>query len=464
MSIFLIYPNQLFKNIDNFKNKKVVLIEEPLFFTQYNFHIQKLIMHRASMKFFEDYLKNQKIETEYFEDETYLIKYKNEEIFVYELFDNYLEKKVYTNFNKIKTLKNPNFINPNDKNKFMHNFYINRRKELNIFMENRKPLYGKYSFDSDNRKKLPKDIFIPATLSFENEYIIEAKEYCKKFNSIGIFESFNYPITYEEATIQLNYFIKEKFDNYGTYQDAITKKQGVNYLFHSNISSSLNIGLIDLNELIDSVTKAQAPYNAKEGFIRQIIGWREFMLRIYEDSGIKMRNSNFFNFTNPIPKSILEGNSGIDILDDVIKKVNNTAYAHHIERLMILGNIFLLLEIDPNEVYEYFMKYYIDAYDWVMIGNVYGMSQFSDGGSITTKPYISSSNYLCKMSDYSKNDSWCKIIDGLYWRFLYKYSHMFSNNTRMKMQISLLSRMKKDKLEEHLNIANEYLYKIHGNL
>lgn len=113
-------------------------------------------MHRASMKFFEDYLKNQKIETEYFEDETYLIKYKNEEIFVYELFDNYLEKKVYTNFNKIKTLKNPNFINPNDKNKFMHNFYINRRKELNIFMENRKPLYGKYSFDSDNRKNSQK--------------------------------------------------------------------------------------------------------------------------------------------------------------------------------------------------------------------------------------------------------------------------------------------------------------------
>ena len=124
---------------------------------------------------------------------------------------------------------------------------------------------------------------------------------------------------------------------------------------------------------------------------------------------------------------------------------------------MILGNIFLLLEIKPNDVYEFFMKYYIDAYDWVMLGNVYGMSGFSDGGSITTKPYIASSNYLLKMSDYSKNESWCEIVDGLYWRFLYKYSHKFDKNPRMKMQIALLNKMPKEKLENLLKIANDFL-------
>ena len=124
---------------------------------------------------------------------------------------------------------------------------------------------------------------------------------------------------------------------------------------------------------------------------------------------------------------------------------------------MILGNIFLLLEIKPNEVYEFFMKNYIDAYDWVMVGNVYGMSGFSDGGSITTKPYIASSNYLLKMSDYSKNESWCEIVDGLYWRFLYKYSHKFDKNPRMKMQIALLNKMPKEKLENHLKVANDFL-------
>ena len=460
MKTLILYPNQLFKNIENLKDKKVLLIEEPLFFSQYNFHIQKLVLHRASMKFYETYLKENNILVEYFEDESYLEIYKNEEIFIYELFDNYLEKKVYKNFSNIKILKNPNFINPNDNNNFLHRFYINRRRELNIFMKDGKPFFDKYSFDEENRKKLPKEIKIPPTLSFENKFVKEAKEYCKKFKSVGNCENFYYPTTFEEATIQLNYFLKEKFENFGTYQDAITKNTKEHFLFHSNISSSLNIGLIDLNELLLKIINYDASFNSKEGFIRQIIGWREFMLKIYQSSGTHLRNSNFFEFKNSMPQKILEGKSDIKILDDTIKKLELTSYNHHIERLMILGNIFLLLEIKPNEVYEFFMKNYIDAYDWVMVGNVYGMSGFSDGGSITTKPYIASSNYLLKMSDYDKNDSWCKILDALYWRFLYKYSYKFATNPRMKMQIALLNKMPKEKLENHLKIANNFLEKL----
>ena len=386
------------------------------------------------MKIYESYLKQKNIPVEYFEDESYFELYKDEEIFVYELFDNYLEKKVYKNFSNITTIKNPNFINPKDKNKFLHKFYINRRKELNIFMQNGKPL-------------------------FENEFVKEAKEYCKKFKSVGVCEYFYYPTTFEEASLQLNYFLKEKFENFGFYQDAITKDTKQSFLFHSNISSSLNIGLLDLKELIEKIVNFKAPYNAKEGFIRQIIGWREFMLRVYEDNGTALRNSNFFEFKNRIPKKIIEAKSGIQILDDTILKLQNTAYNHHIERLMILGNIFLLLEIKPNEVYLFFMKNYIDAYDWVMVGNVYGMSGFSDGGSITTKPYIASSNYLLKMSDYSK-ESWCEILDSLYWRFLYKYSHKFSSDPRMKMQIALLNKMPKEKLENHLLVAQKFIDEI----
>ena len=457
MRIFILYPNQLFKNLSNFENKKVLLIEEPLFFTQYDFHIQKLLLHRASMKFYENYLKQKNILVEYFEDESYLEIYKNEEVFIYELFDNYLEKKVYKNFSNITTIKNLNFINPKDKNKFLHKFYINRRKELDIFMQKGKPLFDKYSFDEDNRKKLPKDIKIPPTLAFENEFVKEALSYCKKFKSVGVCENFYYPTTFEEANIQLNYFLKEKFENFGSFQDAITKDIKQNFLFHSNISSSLNIGLLDLHELIKKIVNFDAPYNAKEGFIRQIIGWREFMLRVYEDDGVALRNSNFFEFKNSMPKKIIDAQSSIKPLDDAIKKLELTAYNHHIERLMILGNIFLLLEIKPNEVYEFFMKYYIDAYDWVMVGNVYGMSGFSDGGSITTKPYIASSNYLLKMSDYNKNENWCKILDALYWRFLHIHFHKFSSNPRMKMQIVLLNKMPKEKLETHLKTADEFL-------
>lgn len=464
MNIFLLFPNQLFKNISHFIGKKVLLIEEPLFFTQYEFHIQKLIMHRASMKFYQEFLEKNLIEVEYFEDESYLEIYKNSEIYIYELFDNYLEKKIYKNFENITILKNPNFINSDDKNRFMHNFYVNRRKELNILMEKGKPLDGKYSFDGENRKKLPKDLKLPSQIFFENRYINEAKEYCKKFNTVGTCENFSYPTTFSEVNILLNHFIRTKFENFGDYQDAITNDISQSYLFHSNLSSSLNIGLLDLNELINKILITNAPINSKEGFIRQIIGWREFMLRVYQDLGVSLRNSNFFQFTNPMPKKILEANSGIKILDDVILKLNKTAYSHHIERLMILGNLFLLLEIKPNDIYEFFMRYYIDAYDWVMVGNVYGMSQFSDGGSITTKPYLCSSNYLIKMSDYKKSEEWCKIVDALYWRFLDKYCHLFENNIRMKMQISLLKKMKKESLDEHKKCAENFLKSLYNNL
>ncbi len=324
-------------------------------------------------------------------------------------------------------------------------------------MENGKPLFYKYSFDSENRSKLDKDLKIPATLTFENEFVKEAKQYCKKFKSVGVCKDFYYPTTFEEADLQLHYFLKEKFENFGTYQDAITNDVNQYFLFHSNISSSLNIGLIDLHELIEKIVNANAPYNAKEGFIRQIIGWREFMLRVYEDNGVALRNSNFFEFTNNIPQKIIDAKSGIKILDDCIKKLELTAYNHHIERLMVLGNIFLLLEIKPNAVFEFFMKNYIDAYDWVMLGNTYGMICFSDGGSITTKPYIASSNYLVKMSDYKKSESWCPIVDALYWRFLHKHSDKFSKNPRMAIQIALLNKMPKEKLENHLAIANKYI-------
>lgn len=459
--VFIVYPHQLFKNIELLKGKKVLLIEEPLFFTQYKFHIQKLILHRASMKFYYDYLSDKNIEVEYFEDESYLKIYKDHEIHIYDVVDDWLLKKIRGVFLNLNIYYNPNFLNVDDNNKFLHKYYINRRKELDIFIQNGKPIGGKWSFDSENRKKLPKNESLPNEIDFDNKYLKEAKEYCKKFNTIGKCDKFYYPVTFKDAEENFIYFLKYKFEKYGDYQDAIVQKE--NFLYHSNISSSLNIGLLDLS-IINNIEKYDAPFNAKEGFIRQIIGWREFMFSVYKSSHIIMRNSNFFNFTNKIPNKLISKNSGLIVVDDTIKKLENTAYNHHIERLMILGNIFVLLECDPNEVYEFFMANYIDAYDWVMIANVYGMSGFSDGGSITTKPYISSSNYIVKMSnDYKKTDSWCKIWDALYWRFLDKYKDKFSNNHRMKMQLSILEKMDKEKLHSHLNNAQRFLDEVYKN-
>jgi deoxyribodipyrimidine photolyase-related protein len=457
--VFIIYPNQLFEDISKLYGHKVLLVEESLFFIQYSFHIQKLVFHRASMKFYENYLKQNNLEVEYFEDESYLEIYKNKSITIYDVADDWLLKKITKNFKNLTILYNPNFLNVNDNNKFLHKYYINRRKELNILVCDDKPEGGKWSFDEQNRLKFPKDEQVLKPLIFDNEYICEAKKYVQKFNTVGSVKEFYHPITFYEVRKNFDYFLKNKFEKYGDYQDAIV--EGESFLYHSNISSALNAGLLSLKDVIQKIYDADVSLNSKEGFIRQIIGWREFMFSIYKSSHITLRNSNFFDFKNKIPAKLLNGNSGLKPLDDAVQKLDKTAYNHHIERLMIFGNIFLLLEIKPDEVYEFFMANYIDAYDWVMVGNVYGMSGYSDGGSITTKPYISSSNYIVKMSnDYKKSDEWCKVWDGLYWRFLDRYKHFFKNNYRMKMQLSLLNKMPTEKLQNHIQNAEIFIKSI----
>jgi len=459
MEIFIIYPHQLFEDINPLIGKKIILVEEPLFFTQYKFHIQKLILQRASMKFYENYLKSKQIDVEYFEDESYLEIYKNHTIKLYDVADDWLLKKIRNNFKAISLFTNPNFLNVTDTNRFLHNYYKNRRKELSLLIEDGKPLGGQWSFDQENRKKLSKQERIPKVKIFNNNFIQEAREYCKKFQTVGECKEFYYPVTFEEAKENFDFFLQEKFHKFGDYQDAIEKNY--TYLYHSNISSSLNIGLLDFSNVINRALNQNVSLNAKEGFIRQLIGWREFMFSVYKSSHITLRTTNFFDFKQKLPLKLISAQSGLKPVDDAIKKLNSTAYNHHIERLMILGNIFLLLEIDPDEVYRFFMSYYIDAYDWVMVANVYGMSGFSDGGSITTKPYISSSNYILKMSNsYSKKDDWCKVWDGLYWRFLYKYRDKLQSNIRMKMQFLLLDKMSEEKLQQHLFNGNFFIESI----
>ena len=198
------------------------------------------------------------------------------------------------------------------------------------------------------------------------------------------------------------------------------------------------------------------PLNSVEGFIRQIIGWREFIRGVYVCKGTEERNKNYWNFKRKIPKSFYDGSTGIDPVDDTIIKVKNTGYGNHIERLMILGNFMLLCEFDPNEVYRWFMEVFIDSYDWVMVPNVYGMSQFADGGLMSTKPYISSSNYIIKMSDYKKG-SWSEIWDGLFWTFMDKQREFFKTNPRMRMLISSFDKMNPIKKEKLLVDADNFL-------
>jgi deoxyribodipyrimidine photolyase-related protein len=231
-------------------------------------------------------------------------------------------------------------------------------------------------------------------------------------------------------------------------------------LNHSVLTPMMNVGLLQplevVNAAIEYAGKHNVPINSLEGFVRQIMGWREFIRGMYECKGVESRTTNFWGFKRKIPSSFYDGTTGIIPVDETIRKVNETGYCHHIERLMILGNFMVLCEFDPNEVYEWFMELFIDAYDWVMVPNVYGMSQFADGGLFATKPYISGSNYVMKMSNYPKGD-WNEVWDGLFWRFIQANRDFFSKNPRLNMMVRTFDKMNIERKNRLLLKAEAFL-------
>ena len=492
MTIALVYPHQLFEKNTLFdKTDEFILVEDELYFSQYNFHKNKLVLHRASMKYYVSVLKDMGKSVTYIDcsiDNTTrsaIEKAKSKgatEVLLISPDDYLLERRI-NRFAKqlglsVTYLENPGFLtSPNQldtrltKNKtgyFMASFYKNQRTALNLLMDKGQPVGGKWSFDEDNRKKLPKNIELPKIPELEENDFVKAakKDIEESFKSnLGTTAHFNYPITHKEAERWLDKFLIERMQNFGDYEDAIDKDKSI--LFHSVLTPALNIGLLTpqqvINRTMELHEKHDFPINSLEGFIRQIIGWREFMRGIYLKEGVFERTNNYFKYNRKIPASFYDGTTGIVPVDNTIKKILATGYCHHIERLMILGNFMLLCEFDPDEIYKWFMELFIDAYDWVMVPNVYGMTQYADNGLITTKPYISGSNYILKMSNYEKG-KWCEIWDGLYWNFIYQHQDKFSTNQRMKFSINMLGKMNPEKLTRHINRAQTFLKSLDNSI
>ena len=488
-AVTLIFPHQLFKTHPAVcTTRKVFLIEEILFFKQYAFHQQKLLLHRASMQEYCNYLTDKKISVDYIDtknklsDVRTLISYLRQqhitEIHFAEVADNWLQKRIIEACSKegVKYIEHitPNFLNSMaevktyfDKKKtyFQTGFYTDQRKKRNILLDaSGGPEGGQWTYDADNRMKFPKKEKAPLiNFAKEDAVFAAAKKYIAEnfSNNYGSIEKFIYPTNFEGAEKWLDDFFKERFLKFGIYEDAIVANE--NFLHHAVISPMLNIGLLEpgqiINKAIAAAAKYNVPLNSLEGFIRQIMGWREFIRIVYEREGGVQRTKNYWGFTRKIPKSFWTGNTGILPIDNVIKKVLQTGYCHHIERLMVLGNFMLLCEFDPDEVYRWFMEMFVDAYDWVMVPNVYGMTQFADGGLMTTKPYISGSNYLLKMSDYSKGE-WTSIWDGLFWRFMHVHQDFFLKNPRLGMLVKTFDKMPEEKQHKHLAIAEKYLHQL----
>ena len=483
----IIFPHQLFEqNVLISECETIYLVEEWLFFRQYKFHKQKIAFHRASMKFYENYLKAKKIKVVYIDsfnelaDTRVLIPYlKTIGINSFEYIDTtdcWLEQRIGNKCkaHQIKATKHhsPLFLNAAEeiaayssgkKRMFQTDFYKHQRRNRNILLENQQqPTGGKWSFDDENRLKYPKGKKPPKVDFLKpNDFYTEAFAYTQKYfpDNYGVLnKNFIYPATFSESKTWLQVFFKSRFSEFGAYEDAIVANE--NILHHSVLTPMLNAGLLSpqfiVHEALKYAVDCGIPINSLEGFIRQIIGWREFIRCVYELKGTEERTRNYWGFTRKIPASFWNGTTGIEPIDSTIKKVLETGYCHHIERLMVLGNFMLLCEFDPDEVYRWFMELFIDAYDWVMVPNVYGMSQFADGGLMATKPYISGSNYLVKMSDYKKGE-WQQVWDGLFWRFMHVHRDFFLQNPRLGMLVKSFDKMTAIKQKTHLNNAEQFL-------
>ena len=487
-NVGVVFPHQLFEVNPLFEYcSEFILVEENLFFNQYQFHKQKLAFHRASMKEYQSFLETRGYHTRYVEaqsdrsDIRRLIAsiHSNNEISLcfIDPVDDWLSQRIESACSEhgvqSRWSPSPGFINTKDDNAyffksnkrkfFQTSFYKDQRKRLGVLIDaQQNPIGGRWTYDDQNRLKYPKNKVPPGILFPKtSSAYTEAVDYVNRnYNNNPGEITFDplYPTTFDQSKASLHQFLKKRFDEFGPYEDAIVSNEI--YLHHSVLSPLINAGLLTpqfvIDQALEYANKHDIPINSLEGFVRQIIGWREFIRGIYEVKGRAERTINFWGFNRTIPASFYDGTTGIAPVDITIKKVLATGYCHHIERLMVLGNFMVLCEFDPDEVYRWFMELFIDAYDWVMVPNVYGMSQFADGGLMSTKPYISSSNYLMKMSDY-KSGPWRETWDGLFWRFMHVNRDFFLSNPRLGMLVRTFDKMSEEKQKLHLANAQRFL-------
>lgn len=352
----------------------------------------------------------------------------------------------------------------------METFYRAMRRRHDVLMEpNGDPLTGQWNYDHDNRGKLPKELHIPPTVRFVRDVseVVELLER-EKIPTMGRIQTdaFDYPVTRAEALETLTDFCANRLVHFGTYQDALTDRDPL--LFHSRISFAMNVKLVSPREVVDAAIqewegrKEEISYNQLEGFVRQIIGWREYMRGVYWAKMPDYEALNFFGHDRKLPSWYWTGKTKMNCLNHAINQSLDTAYAHHIQRLMVTGNFALLIGAHPDEVDAWYLGVYVDALQWVEITNTRGMSQWADGGLLATKPYVSSANYINKMGDYCKGcyyDYKAKSgpracpFNSLYWDFIDRHADKLSQNFRMKMIYRVWSKYDQDTQAELLKHA-----------
>lgn len=353
----------------------------------------------------------------------------------------------------------------------MENFYREMRKRTGILMDDGSPKGGEWNYDKDNREPPKGDLNPPPVPKFAPDAITQnviTLVQTRFADHFGNLDSFHWPVTRAQALEAADAFFKERIEKFGPYQDAMV--HGSDDMFHSMLSTSINCGLLDPLELCERAERAfeegRAPINSVEGFIRQIIGWREYVRGFYWLHMPGLENDNAMHARRPLPEFFWTGETDMRCVADCIRSTHDNAHAHHIQRLMVLGNFCLIAGIAPKQVQDWYLAVYADAYQWVELPNVSGMILYADGGKLATKPYAASGNYINKMSDYCKTcrykvaqktgENACPF-NPLYRHFMDTHRERLSQNHRIGRIYATWDRMSDEKKRDYLNSAQSFL-------
>ena len=498
-SLGLIFPDQLSKNnlvYENLNKDDTLLYFEPVqTFYDIPHHKQKIIFLISSLRKLISSDKRENIIHKKISKQPLKLKDTLKEI----LEENQFNKLYVTKPSDFKTLKDlmffcqihsielivlkdTKFICSNEdfqswsagkKSLIQEFFYRWIRKKYSILMDGDKPIGGKWNLDKDNRKgasAIKEEIPDRNNIKTDEVIVDVMVEVNEIFNdSFGDIDNFNWATTHDEAWEQMNWFYKVYFKNFGSYQDAM--KSDEPFMFHSLLSAYLNAGLLDPMECVIEAEKLYSteniPLNSVEGFIRQIIGWREFIRGIYWSNMPHYKELNYFGNSRKLPEFFWSGNTDMHCIQQSVDSTRKYAYAHHIQRLMVTGNFAMLAGISPSQICDWYLAVYIDAYEWVELPNTLGMATFLDGGIVGSKPYAASGKYINRMSNYCSSckhnpkntleDDSCPF-NYLYWNFLIENSNLLSSNPRMKLVYNTLSKFD-DGFKEKVKLKSKIFLK-----
>ncbi len=502
--LIFVLGDQLSHNLSSLKTLEkgdIVMLAEVKSEAEYVWHHKKkLVLIFSAMRHFAQELRAKNIKVEYFKLDEFNFKNFSEAL-IYQIKKSNPKKIIITEPSELRVLQevelwkkdfdidveiqsDDRFIASHQdfqeyakgkKSLLMEFFYRKMRLKTGLLMEKNKPIGGKWNYDSENRETMPRGLSIPEIpkikpdkITLEVIKMVEEK-FSKNFGEI---ENFYYAVDKKNAEILFEDFLKNRLKNFGKYQDAMSENFA--FGFHSIIAPYMNIGLLDPLDVCKKVeeyySQGKCPLNSAEGFIRQIIGWREYIRGIYWLKMPQYKELNFFNAKRKLPEFYWdESKTKMNCIKQVVKQTRVNAYSHHIQRLMVTGNFALLAAIDPDEINAWYMAVYMDAFEWVELPNTHGMAIFADGGIVASKPYAASGKYIDRMSDYCgkcayspktllENNS-CPF-NYLYWDFINRNKKLLEKNPRLKFAYANFRKKTEGELKRVSELAEGFLSKI----